>query len=155
MEIIAAIAGLRKVLQNLTWNPGFPRRAISSQAVAATLANAVCTGDNPVVAGSGSIAKCRFVSTKLPGAGESMVIDVQYAPPGAGYASILSAPYTYDHTATAFVVDLPVVASFIALPGRVVPAAGGSFRVSRTYIAGAPAMVETAVVVDYYGDQST
>ncbi len=155
MEILATLKGLRAILQNLIWNPGFPRTAWSVQKVAATLAGDVCLGDNPILVGSGAIAKARFVSNQLPGAGESMVIDLQYAPPGGGYASILTAPYTYDHTATLLVVDLPVVSTFIApLPGRSVPIAGGSFRVSRTYVAGAPAMAGNGVFVDYYGDTS-
>ena len=131
-------ATARELGNGVEFYPGFPRRAQSLQAAAAT-----ATATAAWCLDAGLPVRARFISYEESGVGESMVIDVKRIPLDAAAVSILLAPVAFPQNSAEGIVVLPLDPA-----ARLV--AGDQISVVRTYVAGGgPTMAATVVILDY------
>jgi hypothetical protein len=129
----------------------YPGASVSTsfQAAAATAttrmvgSGALSTAFDPSVV----IGALVFSSAKIPAVGESMVIDVRRINPDGTSVSILSAPFTYDHTAVALGILLPLKAPIEQQ--SLAAASGSGYEVVRTYTNGGSGVMTATQVLAY------
>ena len=139
LSLRGSLNSLAATIRGLWFSPGFPRYAVDIQVEAASGETFPATA---MVATP--VAGVRFVAIGVAAAGESMTVDVFDAEAGT---SLLDAPFVYDDTKQENTVyNIP-------LKDDAAMAAGATFEVVRTYVAGGgPNAPVTTVEIAYYGD---